>query len=356
MHRTLNPLLHPIIDSMPPSFKNPFTDLSPKAVGVIAAVVTVIIWTSFIVIARASADPARGGVLNPFDIVYARILGASMILAPWGWWLVRRDRRTQPWAGSLLGLSPLPLRQTLVAGLFGGVLYAMLAYSGFVFAPAGHASVLMPGSLPLWTALLARFILGDRITPTRALGLTLSVVGDLMVGGPSLLHALDGSGVWRGDVLFILAAIVWSTYSVLVRRFALDAVRATIAITMLALLTYVPVYTLLLWWEWVPGKVLTAPWRDVVFQMFFQGVGSVVISGMTFTKMVQHFGPVRSTMITALVPGLSAIAAVIVLGEPMGWNVLAGLSLVTAGIVFGVRKAAPIAIKTIAASAINTRA
>lgn len=356
MHRTLNPLLHPIIDSMPPSFKNPFADLSPKAVGVIAAVVTVIIWTSFIVIARASADPARGGVLNPFDIVYARILGASMILAPWGWWLVRRDRRTQPWAGSLLGLSPLPLRQTLVAGLFGGVLYAMLAYSGFVFAPAGHASVLMPGSLPLWTALLALFILGDRITPTRALGLTLIVVGDLMVGGPSLLHALDGSGVWRGDVLFILAAIVWSTYSVLVRRFALDAVRATIAITMLALLTYVPVYTLLLWWEWVPGKVLTAPWRDVVFQMFFQGVGSVVISGMTFTKMVQHFGPVRSTMITALVPGLSAIAAVIVLGEPMGWNVLAGLSLVTAGIVFGVRKAAPIAIKPIAASAINTRA
>jgi drug/metabolite transporter (DMT)-like permease len=232
----------------------------------------------------------------------------------------------------------------------------MLAYSGFVFAPAGHASVLMPGSLPLWTALLALFILGDRITPTRALGLTLIVVGDLMVGGPSLLHALDGSGVWRGDVLFILAAIVWSTYSVLVRRFALDAVRATIAITMLALLTYVPVYTLLLWWEWVPGKVLTAPWRDVVFQMFFQGVGSVVISGMTFTKMVQHFGPVRSTMITALVPGLSAIAAVIVLGEPMGWNVLAGLSLVTADIVFGVPKAAPIAIKPIAASAINTRA
>jgi drug/metabolite transporter (DMT)-like permease len=341
---------------MSSSFKNPLASLSPKAVGVIAAVVTVVIWTSFIVIARASADPARGGVLNPFDIVYARIWGASLILAPWGWWLVRRDRRTQPWAGSLLGLSPLPLRQTLMAGLFGGLLYGMLAYSGFVFAPAGHASVLMPGSLPLWTALLAVLILGDRITPARALGLALIVVGDLMVGGSSLLHALDGSGIWRGDVLFILAAMVWSTYSVLVRRFALDAVRATIAITMLALLTYVPVYTLLLLLEWVPGKVLTAPWRDVAFQMFFQGVGSVVISGMTFTKMIQHFGPVRSTMITALVPGLSAISAVIFLGEPLGWNVLAGLTLVTAGIVFGVRKVVPIAIDSIAANAINTGA
>lgn len=344
---------------MLPSPKNPLAALSPKAVGVLAAVVTVVIWTSFIVIARASADPARGGVLNPFDIVYARIVGASLILAPWGWWLVRRDRATQPWAGSLLGLSPLPLRQTLAAGFFGGLLYAMLAYSGFVYAPAGHASVLMPGSLPLWTALLAMAFLGERITLARAIGLALIVVGDLLVGGTSLLHALDGSGVWRGDLLFILAAMVWSAYSVLVRKWALHAVRATIAITMLALLTYVPVYTALLLLQWVPGQVLVAPWRDVVFQMFFQGIGSVVVSGMTFTKMIQHFGPVRSTMITALVPGLSAISAVIFLGEPLGWNVLAGLTLVTLGIVFGVWRAAKVAspstTNTIAVHAMNTR-
>lgn len=335
-------------------FKNPFAALSPQAVGVIAAVVTVVIWTSFIVIARASADPARGGVLNPFDIVYARIWGASLILLPWGWWLVRRDRRTQPWSGSLLGLSPLPLRQTLVAGVFGGVLYGMLAYSGFVFAPAAHASVLMPGSLPLWTALLAVLILGDHITPTRALGLALIVGGDLLVGGSSLLHALDGSGVWRGDVLFILASLVWSTYSVLVRRYALDAVRATIAITALAFVTYVPAYTALLWLHWVPGQVLVAPLHDVAFQMFFQGVGSVVISGIAFTKMIQHFGPVRSTMITALVPGLSALSAALFLGEPLVWNLLAGLALVTAGIVFGVRRSPAIAIKSVAASAAGT--
>ena len=329
-------------------FKNPLQTLSPQTVGVMAAVVTVLIWTSFIVIARASADPARGGVLNPFDIVYARLWGAGLILLPWGWWLLRRDRRSQPGAGSLLGLSPLPLRLTLLVGLFGGLLYGMLAYSGFVFAPAAHASVLMPGSLPLWTALLAVFILGDRITPGRALGLALIVAGDLLVGGSSLLHALDGSGVWRGDVLFILASLVWSVYSVLVRRYALDAVRATIAITVLGFVVYVPIYTALLLLQWVPGQVFTAPWSDVTFQMFFQGVGSVVISGITFTKMIQHFGPVRSTMITALVPGLSAIAAAVILHEPLGWNVLLGLALVTSGIVFGVRQAAAVATKSVA--------
>jgi drug/metabolite transporter (DMT)-like permease len=218
------------------------------------------------------------------------------------------------------------------------VLYAMLAYSGFVFAPAGHASVLMPGSLPLWTALLAAVILRDRITPTRALGLVLIVGGDLLVGGKSLFHAFDGGLVWLGDVLFISASVVWSTYSVLVRRFALQAVQATIAITAFAFVTYVPVYTALLLLGWVPGQVLQAPWGAVAFQMLFQGVGSVAISGISFTMMIQHFGPVRSTMLTAVVPGLSAIAAVLVLGEPLPWNLAAGLMLVTLGIVFGVRK------------------
>jgi drug/metabolite transporter (DMT)-like permease len=314
---------------------------SPRAVGVVAALVTVTIWTSFIVIARASADPARGGVLNPFDIVYARVWGAALVLLPWGWWLSRRARLAgHAVAGSLGGLSPLPLRQTMLIGSLGGVLYAMLAYSGFVFAPAGHASVLMPGSLPLWTALLAAVVLRDHITPTRALGLALIVGGDLLVGGKSLFHAFDGGLVWLGDVLFISASMMWSTYSVLVRRFALQAVQATIAITAFAFVTYVPVYTALLLLGWVPGQVLQAPWGAVAFQMLFQGVGSVAISGISFTLMIQHFGPVRSTMLTAVVPGLSAIAAVLVLGEPLPWNLAAGLMLVTLGIVFGVRKPA----------------
>jgi drug/metabolite transporter (DMT)-like permease len=278
--------------------------------------------------------------------MYARIWGASLILLPWGWWLTQRDRLRQQEGtqaagsnrSSLWGLSPLPLRTTVLVGVFGGVLYGMLAYSGFVFAPAAHASVLMPGSLPLWTALLAAVVLHDHITPSRAVGLALIVVGDLLVGGSSLLHALDGSGVWRGDVLFVLAAMVWASYSVLVRHHALNAVRATIAITAFAFVTYVPIYTALLLLQWVPGRVLQAPLYDVGFQMFFQGVGSVVISGITFTKMIQHFGPVRSTMMTAVVPGLSALAAVVVLGEPLHWNLIAGLVLVTIGIVFGVRK------------------
>ena len=307
---------------------------SPKTVGTASAVITVVIWTSFIVIARASADPSRGATLTPFDIALLRILGASSILLPWGAWLVRSGT-----APGWLGVSPLPWRITVLTGFFGGLLYAMLAYAGFFFAPAAHASVLMPGSLPLWTALLAALILHDRITPARALGLACIVAGDLLVGGASLLKAFEGGVVWKGDLLFMAAALCWSVYSVLARKFGLDAVRATIAITTFAFITYVPVYTLLIATGAVATRLGEVPVGTVVFQALFQGVGSVVISGITFTQMIRYFGPVRSTMITALVPGLSALGAVLFLGEPLSVSLLGGLALVTLGILFGVRAA-----------------
>ena len=55
--------------------------------------------------------------------------------------------------------------------------------------------------------------------------------------------------------------------------------------------------------------------------------------------MIRIYGPVKSTMLTAVVPGLSAFGAVIFLDESMSWNLLVGLALVTFGILFGVRQA-----------------
>jgi drug/metabolite transporter (DMT)-like permease len=311
---------------------------SSKTVGLASAVITVLIWTGFIVIARASAS--RG--LLPMDIALARILGASVILLPWAWWLMRPARLAGEKVGSLWGLSPLPLRQTAQTGFLGGLLFAILAYTGFFYAPASHASVLMPGSLPLWTTLLAWLFLREKVAASRAVGLGFIVVGDVLVGGASLLMAFDGGEVWKGDLLFMIAAMCWASYSVLVRSQGFDAERATMAITAFAFVFFVPLFALLVSLQILPTQLHLAPWSEILFQVVFQGVGSVVISGITFTHMVRYYGPVRSTMITALVPGLSALGAVWFLGEPMHWNLLAGLALVTGGILLGVRQANPV--------------
>jgi drug/metabolite transporter (DMT)-like permease len=306
-----------------------------RAVGIAAAVATILIWTAFIVVARAMALRS----LAPGDIVLCRILGASLVLVPWGVWWVRRRRASGDPRPSWLGVSPLSARLTITCGLLGGIGYAVFAYAGFVHAPAAHGSVLLPGMLPLWTAVMSVWVLHERLVPGRIVALGMILAGGALVGGGSLLRAFDGGDVWKGDLMFLVASASWSAYTVMMRRERLDPVEATIAITVFALLSYVPVWAALVGAGVVESRLDTAPIGEILFQAGWQGIGSVVISGITFATMVKTFGPVRSTMLTALVPGLSALGAVIVLGEPLGLNLIVGLVLVTAGILVGVRAA-----------------
>ncbi|MBL8310226.1 MAG: DMT family transporter [Burkholderiales bacterium] len=313
-----------------------------RRIGIAAAAVTVTIWTAFIVIARAMAHKT----LTPFDIAFVRMIGAATVMLPWGWWWVRRARaRNDPAGGKMwLGLSPYPWRTTAIAGTLAALLYASLAYSGFLFAPAAHASVLMPGMLPLWTTLIAIFVIGTPVTRRRWVGLALIIGGGMLVGGSSLLRAFIDTGggeVWKGDVLFLASSFCWSCYTVYARKHQLAAIPATIAVCVFAAFSFVPVYALLVWTGVIVSHLREAPWSEIVFQALVQGIGSVVISGITFVRMVETFGPIRSTMITAVVPGLSALAAVLFLGEPLYWNLLLGLALVTVGIVFGVKPVMP---------------
>jgi drug/metabolite transporter (DMT)-like permease len=313
--------------------------LSKRTIGIACAIITVLIWSSFIIIARAMAHKT----LTPLDIAFVRMIGAAVVMLPWGWWWVRRMRASGDTGATWLGLSPYPWQLTAKIGVLAAVLYATLAYSGFLYAPAAHASVLMPGMLPLWTTLIALVVIGTRVSGKRWLGLGLIIAGGLLVGGASLLRAFDGGDVWKGDLLFLAASFSWSSYTVMARKHGLAAIPATIAVCVFATLTFVPVYAVLAFTGLIVSHLREAPWSEIVFQALVQGIGSVVISGITFVRMVETFGPIRSTMITAVVPSLSALGAVLFLGEPLYWNLLLGLALVTVGIVFGVKPVLPAA-------------
>ena len=299
----------------------------------VAAIATILVWTGFIVGSRAMALKS----LSPWDILACRIVGASVVLLPWGLSIVRRRRAQGVDAPSWLGLSPIGFRITALTGLLGGIGYGLLAYPGFVRAPAAHAAVLMPGMLPLFTALVSAWLLHERIGALRALGIGMLIAGALLVGGPSMYAAFGGGSVWKGDLLFLCAAATWSTYAVVMRRERLDPVESTIAVTVFACVVYLPAYAVLAALGAIDSRIATSPAGEVLLQAVWQGIGSVVVSGISFTTMVRCFGPVRSTMLTAVVPGLSATGAVLFLGEPLGWHLVAGLALVTLGILVGTR-------------------
>ncbi len=306
----------------------PSQPLSRRAAwtGVACALAVLAIWTSFILIARFSARHA----LTPFDIAFLRFLFSGILALPVAAWR---------WRALRAGLGgPLALRRGAALAVAAGVGYCAFAYSGFFFAPAAHAAVLMPGSLPLWTSLFAVALLGEPLTPTRVAGLSLIVAGDLLVGGTSLLQAFDGSGTWRGDLLFLCAGMTWSMYGVLCRRWRVGPVDATLAIAIGCLVSYVPLFALAAAAGWVPSGLQAASWREITVQAVYQGGFSMLLAGLAFTQVVATFGPVRSTMMTALVPALAALSAVPLLGEALSAAAVGGLVCVTLGLLLGLRQ------------------
>ncbi|MEI6029394.1 MAG: DMT family transporter [Betaproteobacteria bacterium] len=305
--------------------------LSPRATGLLAAFVTVGAWTAFIVGSRAVVTQRT---LAPLDLAVVRVAFAAAVLLPWGWWLCRGR------SGTWLKVSPLPARTSAILGLLAGLWFPLAAYHAFLFAPAAHGSVLMPGLLPLWTAALSVLVLRERLGLQRALGLSLVLAGAVAVASHSLGQAGAGLQAWKGDLLFMSASFAWAIFTILCRRWQISAVHSNIAVLTFASVTLLPTYALLVAAGAVSSGLAQASWREILAQGVLQGWIAVVVSGIGFMKMVESFGPVRTTMITAVVPGLSALCAMTLLGEPLSRVVAAGLACVTVGIFVGVRGAA----------------
>lgn len=141
-----------------------------------------------------------------------------------------------------------------------------------------------------------------------------------------------------GRLAAATTVLLWASFIVVARA---SATHVLLPLDIaFAFVSFLPAYVLLVGLGWLPTHFAQASWTEILLQASFQGLGSVVISGISFTQMIRSFGPVKSTMITALVPGLSAFGAVVLLGEPLSWNLAAGLALVTCGILLGVRQVA----------------
>lgn len=311
------------------SMSDPSLSRSERWLGAGSALAMVSIWTTFILVSRFSARRS----LLPFDVVFLRFAFSGLLVLPFAW------RRAAALRAGLGGSRALWRGATLATTA--GICYCGFAYGGFYFAPAAHAAVLLTGSLPLATAVVAVLLLRERLTPARIAGLGLIFAGDLLVGGHSLLEAFRGGSTWKGDVLYLCGSMSWAFYAVLCRRWRVGAIDATFAIAIGCLVSYVPLYALAVATGLAPSGLGVAPWREIVLLAVYQGGFVMLLSGLAFTQVVATFGPVHTTMLTAVVPPLAALLAVPLLGEPLGAAALGGLACATVGLLVGLRPLRP---------------
>lgn len=252
----------------------------------------------------------------PFAIAALRFGIASALLFAWAK-LSRRPltpmrRQDVP---LVLGLG-----LTAVAG------YNWLFLTGLSLAPASDGAIIVPGLAPVFTALLAGAVLGERLGVRGFLGLGVAVAGLVMVVGPG--GATDGPRL-LGDLMFLGGAALWGVYSVLARIASrrLSPVSTTLYGTALGTLVLVPLALL----EGGLGSVAAAP-PEALAGMAYLAVFGTVGAFVLFNLGVARIGAARASAFALLVPIVGVLSSVALLGEEIGPLTAVGGAVVLIGL------------------------
>ena len=269
------------------------------------------IWVGWILLTRYGVTTT----LSPYDITALRFTCAGLLLLP----IVIRNG---------LGIHKIGFKTWAVICIGAGVPYVMIASTGLKFAPAAQAGALIPGTMPLWAALLAMYFLKEKISGIRKLGLALIPVGIIIFVGVGLTHF--ETGYWRGHLLFIAAAICWASFTVAMRRASatgFNALQAAAVVSVVSAIIYLPIYVL-----WLPHRIAEAPLDAVLIQTIYQGIFVSIISLFSYARAVSILGASLGASFASLVPVLAMLAAIPLLGEIPKPTDYLGIAAITIGV------------------------
>jgi drug/metabolite transporter (DMT)-like permease len=272
----------------------------------IAIATTVVLWASAFVAIRA-ALPAYG----PIYLAVLRFLVASAVLAIYAPFSRMRlpERRDLP--------------RIMLCGLVGIAGYNLALNTGEQTVTAGAAS-LLANTGPIWTALLAIWILGERLRVWGWVGIAISFMGAAIIAWGEQ----RGLGLSWGAGLVLLAAIQLSLYSVfqkpLLQRYRPVEV-ATYAIWAGTLL-------LLPFAAGLPAVVAAAPLQSTLAAIFL-GIGPAALAYITWAVALAHLPAARASSFLYLVPAIALLIAWLWLGEVPGALSLIGGAFAIGGVI-----------------------
>ena len=250
--------------------------------------------------------------LDAWDIPALRFGVAGLLLSPI---LIRRGlaRDRLGW----LGLAGIITGQ--------GAPYVLVAALGLQFAPTADLGALSPGCMPLFVAQIAATIVGEKPSTAQKFGFSLILTGALIIIG------WRGS-TWNvsrtfGDAAFLIAAFLTACFTVIMRQAKLDPIHAAALVSTGSLVIYAPIYLALR-----GSRLGQLPLADVAPQIFFQGVVVSIVSLVLYGRAVVILGASGGSAFGALVPALSALLAVPLVGEWPNSTDWLGIILISAGV------------------------
>lgn len=220
------------------------------------------------------------------------------------------------------------------AGLCGVALYFLLENIALMYTTASNVGVIISVS-PFFTALFATWLLdGEKPKANFFIGFMTAIIGIFLISFNGIA-VLELNPV--GDILAVLAAIVWAVYSILLRKisqFGHHTIQTTRRIFCYGLIILTPALFL---FQFEFGlERFTQP--SNTFNILFLGLGASALCFATWNFAVRILGAVKTSIYIYLVPVITVVTSVIVLSERVTWLSALGTMLTLAGLFISGRK------------------
>jgi drug/metabolite transporter (DMT)-like permease len=272
--------------------------------------------------ASASFAMSRVGILGGMyaaDLTLLRFVVAAVILLP----VLARF--------GVFSLAGIGWPRGLALLATGGPLFILPQAAGYAFAPLAHGGVIAPATVTILSTIMAAAFLRERLGKAHFIGIALVLMGIVLIGWHGL-HAVPGSRTWIGDLLFLFSSTLWAGFTVLLRLWRIDAIRAIGVVSALSVLAMIPYYCVFVG---LP-HLLSLPIESVLIQGFVQGGLQGFVGIIGYSHSVRVLGVSRAVLFPASIPAASILIGIPILGEIPSVEQIAGVVLVTVGLLAAV--------------------
>jgi drug/metabolite transporter (DMT)-like permease len=257
------------------------------------------------------------GEISPMQLVTLRWLGVVILLL-----LFARKQVLRDW--------PILRRHLVFLFLMGSCGFTL--FNALFYVAGHHTSAInigiLQGSIPIFVLLGSWLAFGNRITRLQLFGVTLTLLGVVLVASGGDLRELLDLVINRGDLFMLIACILYAAYSIgLSRRpniSALGFFAGVAGVAWLVSLPLVAIETYQLGWQ----APTPTGWGIAIMVTVLPSL----LAQIFFIQSVSLIGPGRAGVFVNLVPVFASLMAVIILQEVFQLHHAVSLILVLGGI------------------------
>ena len=282
--------------------------------------ITALCWAGNAIVGRLAA-----GHIPPVTLSFLRWSLAFLLILPFAWKHLRRD-----WAAIRGRLGTMVVLSVTGISAFNTLQYWALEHTQAL------NTLLLQSAAPLFVAGWSLVLLGVRLTLAQAGGIALSLSGVLVILLHGDLTTLGNIEFNKGDVIFMVALVIFGLYSVLSLKrpdiHGLSFVGFTFGCGAVCL---IPLFS----WELLTRPVMQLDTTNLL-TLFYVAVFPSTLAYLCFNRGVQLIGANRASPFFHVVPVFGSVMAIVFLGEHPQLFHLIGFALVLTGVFVASRKQA----------------